>query len=108
MTTLNSPERPATMTSAQVLRAAAAKLRGAVEDIDSDTPWWDTEGLRDDFDTAAVADLEWIALMDPAVAEPLAELLLLAIQPRTGRNRHRGRVPVSAAVAVARVILGEA
>lgn len=108
-TTLSNSERPGTRSNAQVLREAAALLRRLGRAVDQgDADWWDLDLLREDLPSADDADLEWIAALDPALAEPLADLLEAAIQPRTGRNRHRGRIPVGPALVVARRLLGEA
>jgi hypothetical protein len=58
------------MTEAEELRAAAAKLRETAANA-SPGPW----SAQDFAFRHGLADAAWIALMDPAVAEPLAAWL---------------------------------
>jgi hypothetical protein len=88
------------MTPAEELRAAATMLREAAADSDSEN-WYNAESLALSLDGADVA---WIALAHPGLAEPLAAWLDDAAWTwdvvRLAERRHL--------LAVARVINGGA
>lgn len=104
------------MNASETLKAAAAKLRNTAEKADPG-PWRPGfEGAVWGRTTALVCegfdadDAQWIAMMHPGLAEPLAVWLIWAAsQASMNEDRApRHRVNISDALDVARVILGEA